>query len=99
MPAAAEHRIVELFTARATTVVTNVPGPRQEVYFAGSPVSGVLVWAPRSGSVGMSVAIFSYAGQITVGLMVDAGLVPEPGQIIDEFEREMEALGAPARAA
>jgi diacylglycerol O-acyltransferase len=98
-PAAVEHRIVEMFTARATTVITNVPGPSQEVYFAGSAVRGVLVWAPRSGSVGMSVAIFSYAGQITVGLMVDAGLVPEPGLIIAEFEREMEALGAPARAA
>jgi diacylglycerol O-acyltransferase / wax synthase len=98
-PTAVEHRIVEMFTGRATTVVTNVPGPREKVYFAGSPVAGVLVWAPRSGSVGMSVAIFSYAGQITVGLMVDAGLVPEPAEIISEFEGEMEALGAPAHAA
>lgn len=94
-PSAIEHRINNLFTARATTVVTNVPGPRETVYFAGSPVRGVLVWAPRSGSVGMSAAIFSYAGEITVGLMVDAGLVPDPERIIAAYEREMEALGAP----
>ncbi|MGB2851729.1 MAG: wax ester/triacylglycerol synthase family O-acyltransferase [Solirubrobacterales bacterium] len=96
-PTAVEHRIVEMFTGRATAVVTNVPGPQQPVYFAGSPVRGVLVWAPRSGSVGLSVSIFSYAGEITVGLMVDAGLVPDPGSIIADVEREMEALGAPAR--
>jgi diacylglycerol O-acyltransferase len=93
-PSAIEHRINGLFTARATAVVTNVPGPRETVYFAGSPVRGVLVWAPRSGSLGMSVAIFSYDGEITVGLMVDAGLVPDPERIIAAYEREMDALGA-----
>ncbi len=91
-PPPVEHRIVELFTGRATAVVTNVPGPQRTVYFAGSPVRGVLAWAPRSGSVGMSVSIFSYAGNILVGLMVDAGLVPDPGSIIAHFEEEMEAL-------
>lgn len=83
-----EKRIVEQFTAKATAVMTNVPGPRRPAYLAGTPVRGVLVWAPRSGSV----PIFSYVGEITVGLMVDAGLVPDPGRIIAAFEREVEAL-------
>jgi diacylglycerol O-acyltransferase len=96
-PTAVEHRIVEMFTARATTVMTNVPGPREPVFFAGSPVRGVLVWAPRSGSVALSFSIFSYSGEITVGLMVDAGLIPDPERIIAGVEREMKALGAPAR--
>ena len=94
-PTPVEQRLNELFTARATTVVTNVPGPPETVYFAGSPVRGVLVWAPRSGSLAMSTTIFSYAGELTVGLMVDAGLVPDPERIIDAYEDEMEALGAP----
>jgi len=42
----------------------------------------------------MSVSIFSYAGEITVGLMVDAGLVPDPEAIVTEFEREVESLCA-----
>ncbi len=94
-PSALEHRIVELFTGRGTAVVTNVPGPAQTVFFAGSPVRGVLAWAPRSGSVAMSVSIFSYDGNLLVGLMVDAGLVPDPGSIIAHFESEIEALGVP----
>jgi diacylglycerol O-acyltransferase / wax synthase len=91
-PMQVERRVVEQFTAKATAVITNVPGPRDPVYFAGSPVRGVLVWAPRSGSVGVSVAIFSYAGEIRIGLMVDAGLIPDPDRIVEAFEREIEAL-------
>jgi WS/DGAT/MGAT family acyltransferase len=91
-PAQIEKRLVEMFSAKGTAVMTNVPGPRQRVYFAGSPVRGVLVWAPRSGSVAMSVAIFSYAGEITVGLMVDRGLIPDPEKIVSSFGREVEAL-------
>jgi WS/DGAT/MGAT family acyltransferase len=91
-PAELEHRLVELFSAKATAVMTNVPGPREQVYLAGTPVRGVLVFAPASGSVAMSVAIFSYAGEVTVGLMADAGLVPDPGTIVAGVERELSAL-------
>ena len=52
----------------------------------------VLVWAPTSGHIGMSVSIFSYRGEVTVGLMVDAALVPDPDQIVVRFERELETL-------
>ncbi|MGZ5376282.1 MAG: WS/DGAT domain-containing protein, partial [Solirubrobacterales bacterium] len=58
------------------------------------PVRGVLVWAPCSGGVSTSVSIFSYAGEITVGLMVDAGLVPDPDEIVTDFERELDSLCA-----
>ena len=71
---------------------TNVPGPRQPVYLAGTPVRGVLVWAPTSGGVSMSVAIFSYAGEVTMGVMSDAGLVPDPEKIIEAFEPELDSL-------
>lgn len=91
-PVRVERRIVEQFTSKAAAVMTNVPGPREPVYFAGTRVRGVLVWAPRSGSVPISVAIFSYVGEITVGLMVDAGLVPDPERIVTAFEREVEAM-------
>ncbi len=91
-PVAVEKRLVNLFSSGGSAVVTNVPGPRQPVYLAGTPVRGVLVWAPCSGNVSMSISIFSYAGELTVGLMTDAGLVPDPERIVTAFERELEAL-------
>lgn len=95
-PAQIEKLFVELFTAKGSAVMTNVPGPRQRVYMAGTPVRGVLVWAPCSGDVSMSVAIFSYAGEVTVALKVDAGLIPDPEAIISGFEREVASLRAEA---
>lgn len=40
----------------------------------------------------MSISIFSYRGDVTVGLMVDAALVPDPDRIVSELERELDAL-------
>jgi WS/DGAT/MGAT family acyltransferase len=91
-PVAVEKRIVDMLSGKSTAVMTNVPGPRKTVYLAGSPVRTVLVWAPTSGHVGMSVSIFSYRGEVTVGLMVDAKLVPDPATIAGQLERELEAL-------
>ena len=54
------------------------------------------MWAPCSGSVGMSVSVFSYAGKVTVGFLTDAGLVPDPQTLADGFREELLAL---ARAA
>ena len=62
--------------------MTNVPGPTEPVYFAGSRVAGVLGWVPAAGDIGMGVSIFSYAGEVTIGLQVDAVLVPDPETII-----------------
>jgi hypothetical protein len=91
-PVQIEKLLVDLFTTKGSAVMTNVPGPRQPVYMAGTPVRGVLVWAPCSGGVSMSVAIFSYAGEVTLGVMSDAGLVPDPETIIEAFEPELDAL-------
>jgi WS/DGAT/MGAT family acyltransferase len=92
-PEPVERRIVDLFSATGTAVMTNVPGPKEPVYLAGTPVRTVLVWAPTSGHIGMSVSIFSYRGEVTVGLMVDAALVPDPGKIVGDLGKEVGALG------
>jgi len=55
-------------------------------------VRTAMVWAPTSGSVGMSVSILSYRGEITVGLMVDPARVSRPQGIVADLEREVLAL-------
>jgi len=87
-----EKRLIDVFSSRGTAVITNVPGPREKVFLAGTPVAGVLVWAPSSGGIPMTVSIFSYAGEVTVGLMVDTGLIPDPDEIVRGFETELRAL-------
>ncbi len=93
-PVQVETALVDLFTSQGSLVVTNVPGPRETMTLAGNPVRGVLVWAPTSGGVGLSVAILSYAGEVVVGLVSDAGLVPDPERIADAFAAEVETLSS-----
>jgi WS/DGAT/MGAT family acyltransferase len=95
-PVQLETRLIDFFSAKGSMVLTNVPGPRRHVSLAGVPLAGVLVWAPCSGSVGMSVSVFSYAGQVTVGFLTDAGLVPEPQLLADAFREELLALARQA---
>lgn len=91
-PLQVEQRLIDVFSSKGSAVITNVPGPREPAYLAGTPVAGVLVWAPCSGDIPMTVTIFSYAGQITVGLMVDSGLIPDPDEIVKGFDIELRAL-------
>jgi diacylglycerol O-acyltransferase / wax synthase len=91
-PVEVEKLAVDMFAAKGSMVVTNVPGPRQPVYLAGTELRGVMVWAPMSGSVAMSVSILSYNGRVSVGVMSDAGLVPDPERIARGFERELRKL-------
>jgi WS/DGAT/MGAT family acyltransferase len=87
-----EDRLIGFFTDKASLVVTNVPGPRERLGFAGVRVEGVLVWAPCSGSLGMTVSIFSYAGEVTVGFMVDTALFADPEPLARAYERELDLL-------
>jgi len=87
-----EDRLIGFFTDKASLVVTNVPGPRERLGFAGVPVERVLVWAPCSGSLGMTVSIFSYAGEVTVGFMVDTAVLADPESLARAYERELSLL-------
>jgi diacylglycerol O-acyltransferase / wax synthase len=93
LPPIAEQRAIDLFSDKATAVMTNVPGPRRPVYIAGARVKGALAWVPAGGRIGVGLSIFSYDGGISVGLQTAASLVPEPQVIVDALAGELLALG------
>jgi WS/DGAT/MGAT family acyltransferase len=91
-PTPVERVLMEVLGTRATLVVTNVPGPRSPVYLAGTRVDGLMFWVPQAARLALGVSIFSYAGQVTVGVAADAGVVPDPDALVDAFHRELAAL-------
>lgn len=91
-PKDAASKIVEVFNKSISAVVTNVPGPREPLYFIGKPVKKIMVWAPIGGRLGLGSSIFSYAGKVTLGLFCDAGLVPDPERIAQGFMAEFEEM-------
>ncbi|MFN8483746.1 MAG: wax ester/triacylglycerol synthase family O-acyltransferase [Anaerolineae bacterium] len=87
-----QSMVIEMFGAKGTGVMTNVPGPRQTIYLAGRPVRNIMFWVPQSGRLGLGVSILSYAGDVVVGVATDAGLVPHPEAIVSDFQVELRFL-------
>jgi diacylglycerol O-acyltransferase len=89
--------VVDLLQTKGTTVMTNVPGPREIRYLAGSPLDTIMFWVPQSGHLGLGVSIISYAGRVLLGVATDHGLVPDPEKITTAFHDEFEQLTALAK--
>jgi diacylglycerol O-acyltransferase len=81
-----------LFGNKASGVLTNVPGPRQPLYFAGSKIHNFMFWVPRSGNIGLGISILSYDGKVSLGIASDEGLMPDPQVLLACFDNELEYL-------
>jgi len=87
------QRLVErMFGAKATAVLTNVPGPRSRLYLGGTTIEDMMFWVPQSGRLGLGISILSYAQRVRLSVATDAGLVPDPRLIIDGFHEELAAM-------
>lgn len=91
-PSVLQKPALDLLSEKATTVLTNVPGPQQPLYLAGQRVKDMMFWVPQNGSIGMGISILSYDGQVFFGVITDRKLVPEPHEIIERFRPEFEKL-------
>jgi diacylglycerol O-acyltransferase len=63
-PAPVQETALEMFSRKATTVATNVPGPQHAA--VSSPAAGSseqMFWVPQTGSIGMGISILSYNGK------------------------------------
>ena len=98
LPGAAQKAMVRMFASKATAVMTNVPGPNRHLYLAGSPIRDLIFWVPRSARLSLGVSIFSYAGRVRMGVATDAGLVPDPEEMVRGFHDEFVAMQELARS-
>jgi len=91
-PSAVQKPVLDMLSQKATAVLTNVPGPQQPLYLAGSRMKEMMFWVPQSGSVGLGISILSYNGKVFFGLISDYRLLPEPSAVISRFKKEFEKL-------
>lgn len=83
LPLTLAESVTDLVAEKTVGVLTNVPGPRAPMALAGSEVRGVLGWVPTSGDQVLGLCIFSYNGQVSIGVAADAGLVPDVQELAD----------------
>jgi WS/DGAT/MGAT family acyltransferase len=98
LPAVVQRLLVGMLASKATAVMTNLPGPNQQLYMVGKPITDMIVWVPRSARLSLGVSIMSYAGNVRMGVATDAGLVPDPERIVDGFHAEFDIMLELARS-
>lgn len=98
-PKAVEDLAADVFGSKATLVMTNVMGPVEQLYFTGKPISRIAFWVPHPVSLGLGISILSYNGSVTLGVIADAAVLPDPGAITSQFHVEFAQLCASAGVA
>jgi WS/DGAT/MGAT family acyltransferase len=92
LPATVEEPALELFSRKASLVVSNVPGPRRPLALGGAPITQLLFWVPQAGSIGVGASILTYGDQVQFGILADRRLVPEPAALVAFVQPELERL-------
>lgn len=83
---------LDILANKASAVMTNVPGPQQPLYMAGTRLAQQMFWVPQSGDIGVGVSILSYNGRVQFGLVTDRHFVTDPEEIVSRFRPEFEKL-------
>jgi WS/DGAT/MGAT family acyltransferase len=94
VPSAVGVALTNYVANKSVGVLTNVPGPRAAMALAGTEVRGILGWVPASGDQTLGICIFSYNGSVSIGLAVDAALVPDPDVLASHIEQAVHTLAA-----
>ncbi len=90
LPKGMQRALTESFGNKTTAVMSNVPGPREPRFIAGSRIKEQMFWVPQTGDLGIGLSIISYGGQIQFGLIGDSRLLPNPERIISRFVAQIE---------
>jgi diacylglycerol O-acyltransferase / wax synthase len=78
------------------TVVTNVPGPQQPLYFCGARLVTTFGMGPIGDGLGLIHPVFSYCGQITVAATSCRKLMPDPAFYAKCIQESFDELKAAA---
>ncbi len=72
--------------------LTNMPGPGQPMHLAGAAIRWIAPVTIATGNVSVAFAALSYAGTLTISVIVDPDLVPELDDIAQALRRELDGL-------
>lgn len=92
LPAPVESPAIALFSAKASLVASNLPGPAEPLMLGGAAISEILFWVPQAGSIGTGVSMLSYNGRVQFGVIADREMIPDPRELIGHVGAEFERL-------
>lgn len=91
-------RLADRVNSPVNVVISNVPGPRTPLYFAGARLDAYIPVSTVSDGVGLNITVHSYVDRLDFGLIADRELVPDLWHLVDlhiaEIDRLFEVTGA-----
>lgn len=92
VPSSLEQKFSDFIGTKIAGVVTNVPGPKDQIYLAGQKVKDIMFWVPQTSPLGIGVSIISYNNKVCLGIVTDQNLVKDPDEIIKGYYKEFETM-------
>lgn len=86
------RRLARSAIGQINLIVTNVPGPAETRYIAGSKIEKMYPYAPVAEKLPLAIALLSYADTYGIGIDTDPAAIPDPDRLvrfIDEASDEM----------
>lgn len=80
----------------ANLVITNVPGPREPLYFLGRELEDVFPFVPLAANLALGVAVVSYADRLGFGFSADPDSVPDVQELAPALHESLAELAAAA---
>jgi len=77
-------------------MVTNVPGPQQDLYLLGAKLQALYSQVPIADSTALGVALVSYAGKLCWGFNADFESVPDLEIFVDAIDASFQEIAAAA---
>ncbi len=91
-PKLVQQAFLDMLAAKASAVMTNVPGPKEPLYLAGNRLDQCMFWVPQSGDIGVGVSILSYNDAVQFSLISDRHFISDPDSITPLFAAEFEKM-------
>ncbi|HAN69944.1 MAG TPA: wax ester/triacylglycerol synthase family O-acyltransferase [Halieaceae bacterium] len=90
----ARNHLSSYLPVNISTVVSNVPGPDQPLYCSGARLMDYYGLGVLTPGVGLFHMVFSYCGKMTVSVLADRAMLPEPEHYKRCLEASLQALAA-----
>jgi len=92
-PTAVREWLTRVFLNKYHVLLTNVPGPRHQISFAGMPVKEYYSFVPQPSKGGLGLCVLSYNGKVSLSINSDMGhITPNCASLLNEFTHEFELL-------
>lgn len=75
-------------------IISNVPGPREQLYWNGACLDGMYPLSAIADGYALNITLVSYAGSLEVGITADRAALPRVQRLIDHLEDALAELEA-----